>query len=68
MVERRMNLKAWEGRINEIVTQAAYENQESRRQRLLLAWRSALAKEPNSLKPFQIDQIIREVRRRLVRK
>ena len=32
---------------------------------VLMAWRFKLEKEPTLLKPFQIDGIVREVRRRL---
>jgi hypothetical protein len=31
----------------------------------LLEWRVKLEKEPTLLQPFEIDQIVREVRRRL---
>jgi hypothetical protein len=34
--------------------------------KILMAWRAKLEKEPHLLKPFQIDQIVREVRRRLI--
>ena len=34
--------------------------------KVLMAWRVKLAKEPNLLQPFQIDGIVREVRQRLV--
>jgi hypothetical protein len=33
--------------------------------KVLMAWRFKLEKEPTLLKPFQIDGIVREVRRRL---
>ena len=34
--------------------------------KILMAWRVKLAKEPSLLQPYQIDEIVREVRRRLV--
>ncbi len=34
--------------------------------KLLAAWRVTLEKEPHLLQPFQIDQIVREVRQRLI--
>ena len=36
-----------------------------RTDKILLAWRVKLEKEPTLLQPFQIDEIIREVRQRL---
>jgi hypothetical protein len=32
----------------------------------LMAWRVKLAKEPHLLPPFQIDEIVREARQRLI--
>jgi hypothetical protein len=57
-----MKLQSWEATINEI---AAETVQEGGKDRVLIAWRSKLEKEPTSLKPFQIDQIMREVRKRM---
>ncbi len=34
--------------------------------KILMAWRVKLEKEPYLLQPFQIDQIVREVRQRLI--
>ncbi len=60
-----MNLKPWEATIQQIAEESIREPKESGRHRLLTAWRARLEKEPTSLKPFQIDDIVREVRTRL---
>ncbi len=60
-----MNLKNWETTIKQIADESNQQPAESGRQRLLTAWRTKLAKEPTLLKPFQIDEIVREVRTRL---
>ena len=60
-----MNLKGWEAIIGQMVNEASQEPGESRRQKVLLAWRVKLEKAPSSLQPYQIDAIIREVRNRL---
>ncbi len=58
-----MRLEEWEGTIQKIIDQC---NQDQKRaDRVLMEWRAKLEKEPTLLKPFQIDQIVREVRRRL---
>ena len=41
------------------------EHERARPDRVLTEWRAKLEKEPTLLKPFQIDEIVREVRRRL---
>jgi hypothetical protein len=60
-----MNLKEWEATICQIVDEASRKPRESGKQKILMAWRAKLEKEPNSLEPFQIDEIVREVRKRL---
>ncbi len=60
-----MNLKEWEPTIQKIVEESNHEIKESGKQRILTEWRAKLEKEPNLLPPFQIDKIMREVRRRL---
>jgi hypothetical protein len=60
-----MNLQEWEPTISQIVHEANHEPEESGKARLLIAWRAKLENEPTSLPPFQIDRIVREVRRRL---
>jgi len=59
-----MRLEDWEVTIQEIVHEC--KEQEARGEdRILMKWRAKLEKEPTLLKPFQIDEIMREVRRRL---
>ena len=60
-----MNLKEWEPTIQKIIDESNHEQNESRKHRILIAWRAKLEKEPTLLQPFQIDEIVREVRRRL---
>jgi hypothetical protein len=60
-----MNLKNWETTIQQIADESIREPKESGRHKLLTAWRARLEKEPTLLKPFQIDDIVREVRNRL---
>jgi hypothetical protein len=60
-----MNLQAWEATIQQIAAESNHEPKESGKHRVLTAWRAKLEKEPNSLALFQIDQIVREVRKRL---
>jgi hypothetical protein len=61
-----MNLEAWEATIGQMVDEVNQQPSESRRQKTLRAWRAKLEIPPTSLQPYQIDQIIREVRNRLV--
>jgi hypothetical protein len=61
-----MNLKSWETTISRIVDESNQQPQEAGKQRILFDWRAKLAVEPMSLRPFQIDQIVREVRKRLI--
>ena len=58
-----MRLQEWEVTIQEIIDECNQE--QDREDRILMKWRAKLEKEPTLLQPFQIDQIIREVRRRL---
>jgi hypothetical protein len=60
-----MNLEAWEATIQQIADEFNHEPKESGQHRILTAWRAKLEKEPNSLLPFQIDEIVREVRTRV---
>jgi hypothetical protein len=62
-----MNLTAYESTIQLIVTESNHESKESSKHKILSAWRARLEKEPSSLLPFQIDQIVREVRSRLTK-
>jgi hypothetical protein len=65
--EVRMNLKEWEITINQIVAEIEHEPTRSRNHKVLIAWRVKLEKEPVSLQPFQIDEIVREVWKRISR-
>ena len=58
-----MSLEEWEATIQEIIDECNQEK--SSKNKILIAWRAKLEKEPSLLKPFQIDQIVREVRQRL---
>lgn len=63
--ERSMKLHDWEQTIRQIVEESNHEPKESGKSRLLMEWRTKLAREPHLLQPFQIDEIVREVRKRL---
>ena len=58
-----MRLQDWEGTVHEIIVECGQE--QNKTDRILLAWRAKLEKEPTLLHPHQIDEIIREVRQRL---
>ncbi len=58
-----MRLEDWEETIQKIVDECNHEQQ--RVDWVLMGWRVKLEKEPTLLKPFEIDQIVRAVRRRL---
>ena len=58
-----MRLEKWEVTIQQIVGECNHD--EKGADRVLVAWRAKLEKEPTLLKPFQIDEIVREVRQRL---
>jgi hypothetical protein len=60
-----MNLKDFEITIQQIVDESNLESKEAGRQRILTTWRAKLENEPTSLLPYQIDEIVREVRKRL---
>ena len=59
-----MNLQAWEATIQMALEAFTREPNEPGKQRVLKEWRSRLEKEPHKLQAFQIDEIVREVRRR----
>jgi hypothetical protein len=61
-----MDLKAWETTIKQFVDDSNREPTDAGKGRLLRAWRAKLEEPPTSLQPFQIDEIVREVRRRLM--
>jgi hypothetical protein len=58
-----MRLQEWEGTIQEIIDACKHEQEGA--DRILMAWRVKLEKEPTLLQPYQIDEIVREVRQRL---
>jgi hypothetical protein len=60
-----MNLQTWETTIQQIADDFSLAPTEAGQHRILTAWRAKLENEPTSLQPFQIDHIVREVRRRL---
>jgi hypothetical protein len=63
--EMQMDHKDWEVTINQIVEEIKREPPKSRTHKLLIAWRFKLEKAPTSLQPFQIDEIVREVQKRI---
>ncbi len=58
-----MRLQDWEVTIRKIIDECNRE--QTRVDTVLKAWRAKLEKEPTLLQPFQIDEIVREVRQRL---
>jgi hypothetical protein len=58
-----MRLDEWESTILKIADDCNHEQQ--RPDGVLKEWRAKLEKEPTLLRPFQIDEIMREVRQRL---
>ena len=58
-----MRLQEWEVTIQKIIDECNHE--QTRVDTVLMAWRAKLEKEPTLLQPFQIDEIVREVRQRL---
>ena len=61
-----MKLKDWEVTIQQMILDSDHESKESDKQKSLRDWRAKLAQEPHNLQPFQIDQLVREVRKRLI--
>lgn len=60
-----MKLQDWELTIQQIIEASNNEPKESGKHKVLTEWRSKLAKSERPLQPFQIDEIVREVRKRL---
>jgi hypothetical protein len=58
-----MRVQAWEGIVQEITDDC--NHQQKGEDKVLVGWRAKLEKEPTLLQPYQIDEIVREVRRRL---
>ena len=59
-----MGLQAWEATIQMIADECNRDRNGT--DKLLAACRVKLEKEPHLLQPFQIDQIVREARQRLI--
>jgi len=57
-----MRLQEWEVTIQEIVDECNHG--ERRSDHVVMGWRAKLEKEPSLLSPHQIDELVREVRRR----
>lgn len=60
-----MNFRNWEEIIQKMSEDFRLQTKESGRNLILTEWRKSLSKEPHLLKPFQIDEIVREVRKRV---
>ena len=58
-----MRLQEWEATIQEIIDECNHERKGP--DSVLMEWRAKLEKGPTLLQPFQIDEIVREVRQRL---
>jgi hypothetical protein len=57
-----MRLHEWEVTIQEMVDECNHQEKSS--DKVMMEWRAKLEKEPTLLSPHQIDEIVREVRRR----
>lgn len=64
-LQMQINLDDWEATIQQIVDESKHELTRAGKHKLLMSWRAKLEEEPISLQPFQIDDIVREVRKRL---
>jgi hypothetical protein len=60
-----MKLNKWQELIQQIVDESNGEPKESGKHKVLMNWRATLAKEPHLMQLYQIDEIVREVQRRL---
>lgn len=60
-----MKLHDWEQTLQQMLEEYDREPKESGKSRVLMQWRAKLAREPHLLQPYQIDEIVREVRKRL---
>jgi hypothetical protein len=63
--EQPMRLQEWETTIQKIIDECNHEQEGGGKDSILMKWRTKLEKEPTLLQPFQIDEIVREVRQRL---
>ena len=62
-----MVLNEHETIVRQIVDESNHEPKEAGKSRVLMGWRAKLEREPPHLRLHQIDEIVREVRRRLGR-
>ncbi len=58
-----MRLQEWEVTIQKIIDECNHK--QTRVDTVLIVWRAKLEKEPTLLQPYQIDELVREVRQRL---
>ena len=63
--EQSMNFQKLEVNIQNMTEAFNLEPKESGKNLLLTEWRKSLAKEPHLLQQFQIDELVREVRKRI---
>ena len=59
-----MRLEEWEVTIQKMIDECNHEPKGVAK--VLIKWRANLEKEPHLLRPFEIDEIVRAVRRRLI--
>jgi hypothetical protein len=62
-----MRLIEWEPTIQRIIDESYQEPTEARKNKVLMEWRDKLKRAPTCLPAQHIDEIVREVRRRLGR-
>lgn len=60
-----MNLHAWEPTIQQFADDLSLAPLEATQQRIIKHWRAKLKEEPASLPLFQIDEIVRQARKRM---
>ena len=60
-----MKLREWEQTLQQMIEESNQQPKESGKSKLLTEWRTKLAREPYLLQPYQIDEIVREFRKRL---
>jgi len=63
--EEFMKLRDWEQTVQQITEESNQEPKESGKSKVLVKWRAKLAQEPHLLQPYEIDEIVRAVRKRL---
>jgi len=60
-----MNIENWEATIQKLVEACNLERGVWGKDRILIAWWKSLVRGSERLEPFEMDEIVREVRRRL---